>query len=51
MLPLKNSLTAFYAKFMTLFMCFTTISCEVRLCACFTLNFVLIYTVLDHVLR
>jgi hypothetical protein len=32
-------------------MCFTTISCEVRLCACFTLNFVLIYAVLAHVLR
>jgi hypothetical protein len=30
---------------------FTTISCEVRLCACFTLNFVLIYAVLAHVLR
>jgi hypothetical protein len=25
--------------------------CEMRLCACFTLNFVLIYTVLAHVLR
>jgi hypothetical protein len=32
-------------------MWFTTISCEVRLCACFTLNFVLIYAVLAHVLR
>jgi hypothetical protein len=32
-------------------MCFTTISCELRLCECFTLNFVLIYTVLAHVLR
>jgi hypothetical protein len=32
-------------------MCFTTISCEVRLCACFTLNFVLIYVILAHVLR
>jgi hypothetical protein len=32
-------------------MCFTTISCEVRLCACFTLNFVLIYAVLAHDLR
>jgi hypothetical protein len=32
-------------------MCFTTISCEVRLCACFTLNFILIYVVLAHVLR
>jgi hypothetical protein len=31
-------------------MCFTAISCEVRLCACFTLNFVLIYIVLAHVL-
>jgi hypothetical protein len=31
-------------------MCFTAISCEVRLCACFTLNFVLIYAVLAHVL-
>jgi hypothetical protein len=25
--------------------------CEVRLCACFTLNFVLIYVVLAHVLH
>jgi hypothetical protein len=50
MLPL-NSLTVFYAKFMTLLMCFTAISCEVRLCACFTLNFVLIYAVLARVLR
>ena len=32
-------------------MCFTAISCEVRLCACFILNFVLIYVVLAHVLR
>jgi hypothetical protein len=59
MLPTKNNLTAFYAKFMTLFDVFynnllrseTTVSCEVRLCACFTLNFVLIYIVLAHVLR
>jgi hypothetical protein len=32
-------------------MCFTTISCEVRLCVCSTLNFVLIYAVLAHILR
>jgi hypothetical protein len=51
MLPLKNSLTAFYAKFMTLFDVFYSNLCEVRLSVCFILNFVLIYTVLAHVLR
>jgi hypothetical protein len=51
MLPLKTVLLRFTPNLWHFLMCFTTISCEVRLCACFTLNFVLIYAVLAHVLR
>jgi hypothetical protein len=51
MLPLKTVLLCFTPNLWHFLICFTAISCEVRLCACFTLNFVLIYVVLAHVLR
>jgi hypothetical protein len=51
MLSLKTVLLRFTPNLWHFFMCFTAISCEVRLCACFTLNSVLIYAVLAHVLR
>jgi hypothetical protein len=48
---IKTVLLRFTPNLWHFFMCFTTICCEVRLCACFTLNFVLIYVVLARVLR
>jgi hypothetical protein len=51
MLPLKTVLLCITPNLWHFLMCFTTISCEVRLLACFTLNSVLICAVLAHVLR
>jgi hypothetical protein len=47
----KTVLLCFTPNLWHFLMCFTTISCEVRLCVCFTLNIVLIYAVLARVLR